>query len=341
MNKLATAILFIVSAVSICAQRRYELPEVVVTSKGREVLHLTGYMRELSQLTSYSDTVTLFREKMVDFMVPTKRAKGYHGWLTPRVLAVNSYYHFTSDNGLDSVSDYFSRHFSWADLVNIVDEAYLPAKLREADGCDTIHGRFGDISRWKRHGDNVSIRLDALADTTARRWVPYIYTFMHDNAEFDKLIVKYEFQDIESGRLWPGELSRISFDVETSGRGRPIFGMFKPDEPIFVSTHADLYITDREYLSVKQAKALAKADIEEIAILAPAETDAPQEDILALIDRVEKIDHIGRHVAITGDKRLAGIKDLFSTRRNSWQIFKDLISPPRYNMNISTFPNLR
>lgn len=52
----------------------FDLPEVVVESKKRQVLHITAYLREYSTLSTYSDTVLLFREKTVDFMVPTKKS---------------------------------------------------------------------------------------------------------------------------------------------------------------------------------------------------------------------------------------------------------------------------
>ncbi len=40
----------------------YELPEVKVSTKHRPILHLTGYVRELSTMTSSSDTLMLYRE---------------------------------------------------------------------------------------------------------------------------------------------------------------------------------------------------------------------------------------------------------------------------------------
>ena len=46
-----------------------ELPEVVFESRQHRVLHLLAYVREYSTLTTYADTVTLFREKMVDYML--------------------------------------------------------------------------------------------------------------------------------------------------------------------------------------------------------------------------------------------------------------------------------
>ena len=57
----------------------YELPEVLVESKKHQVLHMIGYVREYSTLTTYSDTVMLFREKTVDFMVPVGREKRCRG----------------------------------------------------------------------------------------------------------------------------------------------------------------------------------------------------------------------------------------------------------------------
>ena len=60
----------------------FDLPEVVVESKKRQVLHITAYLREYSTLSTYSDTVLLFREKTVDFMVPQKRRGISKGGLT-------------------------------------------------------------------------------------------------------------------------------------------------------------------------------------------------------------------------------------------------------------------
>ncbi|MDE5870386.1 MAG: hypothetical protein K2H22_00350, partial [Muribaculaceae bacterium] len=83
----------------------YELPEVKVSTKHRPILHLTGYIRELSTMTSSADTLLLYREKWVDFMIPTGKEKRYKGWSDPRLLKTKSYYKWTDSSGLDSVSD--------------------------------------------------------------------------------------------------------------------------------------------------------------------------------------------------------------------------------------------
>lgn len=86
-----------------------ELPEVLVLSKNHKVLHMLAYVREYSTLTTYTDTVFLFREKMVDYMLPVFGAK-FEGWTKPRVLTSRSYYQFKDSRGLDSVSDVSNYH---------------------------------------------------------------------------------------------------------------------------------------------------------------------------------------------------------------------------------------
>ena len=124
------------------------LPEVTVSVGKNEVLHLKGYVREYSTLTSVTDTVTLFREKAVDFMIPTKKARrSFRGWSSPRLLASRSYFRFTTRYGLDSVSDYYRQHFSWSDRVGVVDRVPMPLGLRRrSEAGDTVYGKYGVLS---------------------------------------------------------------------------------------------------------------------------------------------------------------------------------------------------
>lgn len=75
MAKRFLLLLVLVAAVVSAADAKRsvtELPEVLVESPKRNMLHVMAYVREYSNLTTYSDTVILFREKMVDFMLPVK-----------------------------------------------------------------------------------------------------------------------------------------------------------------------------------------------------------------------------------------------------------------------------
>lgn len=86
------------------------LPEVVIETQEHKFLHMLAYLREYSTLTTYTDTIFLFREKMVDFMLPHNSKSKFTGWTCPRVLKSRSYYRFTNVEGLDSVSDHRGFH---------------------------------------------------------------------------------------------------------------------------------------------------------------------------------------------------------------------------------------
>ncbi len=113
MGRLFVMLLLILSPVLSLSGIRWdmtELSEVLVLSKKHKLLHMLAYVREYSILTTYTDTVFLFREKMVDYMLPVSGAK-FKGWSRPRVLTSRSYYQFKDSRGLDSVSDVSNHHF--------------------------------------------------------------------------------------------------------------------------------------------------------------------------------------------------------------------------------------
>ena len=56
-----------------------DLPEVVVESRQNKALHMLAYIREYSTLTTSSDTIFLFREKMADFMTGPGEKSRFRG----------------------------------------------------------------------------------------------------------------------------------------------------------------------------------------------------------------------------------------------------------------------
>ena len=288
-----------------------ELPEVVVESKNHRLLHTLAYVREYSTLTTYSDTVFLFREKMVDYMLPTTPDIKYKGWREPRVLKSKSYYRFTDSQGLDSVSDQCNHHFSWADWVGIVPTAAITEKLvSNRVGTDTIYGKYSPTEMWRRNDDRLTLDVDVLADTTSRKWVPNLSLFFKDNIEFERFRVRFHYDNVVGDSIAPIDLAGYSFNIESNGRGRGMFRFARKDEQFFVSTYAEVYIIDKEYITIKEAKKWerGKWDSDEMAIYEPQEAPELQPAIVALVDRVNNIDYTQARLSITPDQRLASRK---------------------------------
>lgn len=286
-----------------------DLPEVVVDSKRRQVLHVIGYLREYSTLTTYSDTILLFREKTVDFMIPTNKAKGYTGWFNPRVLASRSFYHFSNSKGLDSVSNHFGQHFSWSDWIGLSPKIKLPLNLRDRiSATDTVYGQYSPSVIWNRSDEQADLYVDIMADKDNREYMPGVFELFNSRVEFTGFKVRYQFAGVYGDAVFADNISRMSFTIESKGRGRNMRHVLLSDGPTYVNTYAELYITDREYMTVHEASRWEKKppSASEIGIKAPSDAPALQADISELVDRVNNFDYLGHRLVEKADTRLAG-----------------------------------
>lgn len=290
-------------------ERRTELAEVVVESKQHKMLHILAYVREYSTLSTYTDTVFMFREKMVDYMLPTVAGIRMDGWRSPRILTSKSYYRFTDAYGLDSVSDRCNNFFSWSDWVGISQTTAVPEALRrDVNATDTVRGRYSPSEIWVRHGDRITLDLNVLADTLARRRVPELSPFFRDEVDFEQLRVRLSYDASTVDSLTATDLTGYSLNIESNGRGRNMFKFNRADESFYVSTYAEVYIVDKEFITVKEAKKWQRLQGEaaDVAIYEPDEAPELQPDIIRLIEQVMAVDHDMTRLALAPDRRLAG-----------------------------------
>lgn len=293
-----------------------ELPEMIVESSRHRVLHILAYVREYSTLSTYTDTIFLFREKMVDYMLPSDNKVKFDGWSSPRVLTCKSYYRFTNNNGLDSVSDTSQHHFTWSDWIAIPPEVSMPMRIKSSRiSADTLFGKYNPTEIWRRNNDRIRIDIDVLADTISRKWVPKLAYFFRRGLDYNKFKVSFNYDNIEGNSVSGFDLDGYSFSIESKGRGREMFRFNKINEPFFVSTNAEVYILDKEHITVKEAKKWEKRDfdVDEIGIYEPM--DAPQLSP-AILDLVERVDLLDKHkirLDFIPDHRLMGSN---SGRRN-------------------------
>lgn len=281
------------------------LPEVEVVS--RRVLHVLAYVREYSTMTTYTDTVFLFREKMVDYMLPSDDKVKFKGWSTPRVLTCKSYYRFTNQNGLDSVSDASQHHFSWSDWIGLKSRAELPSSLIASEvATDTLRGKYSPTEIWTKDNDEISIEIDVLADTVSRKWFPNLSGFFRNNIDFEKFKVAYRYNNVGEPSVSALDLRNYSCDIESNGRGHDMFRFNRQNEQFFVSTQAEVYILDGEYISVKEAKKWEnrKFDINEVGIYESMDAPELSSSIRQLVERVNSVDKDGIRLGAEPDRNL-------------------------------------
>lgn len=274
------------------SKKQIELPEVVVS--GKRVLHIVGYVREYSTLASLKDTVVLFREKLVDFVVPDKNMK-FRGWLNPRIMSSKSYYRFTDGNGTDSVSSEYSHHFSWSDWIGIVKPDTMPARLRAVHaGTDTLKAKYGYSKVWNKDGEYATLEIDVLSDTMNRRLFPMIKRYVDDdNMDFRNLYVRGTFDMSETDVAGPDNLTRMSFSIYSRGRQYDRLSLRQSKDHGYVDTRCDMYVLDREYITVKEAKKwqsriLGWDDVRQYLSDVIPPRDAEIENLIARVDAVDK-----------------------------------------------------
>lgn len=315
-----------------------DLPEVVVESKAHKVLHMLGYVREYSTLTTYTDTVFLFREKMVDFMLTPDRNVKFQGWTKPRVLKSKSYYRFTDSNGLDSVSDESNYHFSWSDWISAVTSPRMPQRLcRSETSSDTIRGKYTPTEIWIRSGDRISVDVNVLADQSCRRWVHDIEGFFNDDLDFEIFKVRFSYENIAGDSILPIDLAGYSFNIESNGRGREMFQFNKRNEPFFVSTYTEVYIIDKEFITVKEARKWANGRLhaDSLEILRPIDITPLQSSVEALVFRVDNIDKGGVRLGTPPDHRY--VSPHFGRPNNNFNLGNRALSVLKDLLGISSY----
>ncbi len=313
----------------------YELPEVKVSTKHRPILHLTGYVRELSTMTSSSDTLMLYREKWVDFMIPTGKEKKYKGWTDARLLKTKSYYKWTDADGLDSVSDRTNHHFSWSDWVSLPRRVNLPYIIGgNRLGTDTIMGKYSPTEIWSRDSAGINVTVNVLADSTRRKWTPRLAGPLWRDTEFERLVMDYRFSDTDTFSVKPQNLDRLSCRIESMGRGHDMFRFKHYQDPIlYVSTYFDLTITDREYLTVKDARRKEKDQtlaIQDAMLIFESERVPRDSVITDLIARVNAIDHDARRLGMDFDTRVGNghmpLPPVYKTKDKVKRAIKSVLS---------------
>lgn len=315
-------------------EQKTQLHEVLVETRSQRMIHMLAYVREYSSLSSYTDTVFLFREKLVDFMVPTDNTVKYRGWKNPRVLKSDSYYRFTNTDGLDSVSNRCQYHFSWSDWLGVLPDLKIPSSLKDKTVAnDTTMGKYSPVEIWTKNDDRISVAINVLADSACRAKVPNLSLFFKEQLDFENFRVQYHYSDVINNKLSVSNLTSYSIQIESNGRGHEMFFFNKKDVPIFVSTFAEVTILDKEYLTIKDAKwwEKRKFDMNEVQIIVPYNAAPLQSSVIELIARVNSIDQDGRRLNVPPDVRLIGRPakvQNFADR--AFTLFKELVGISSY-----------
>lgn len=274
-------------------QQEYELPEIVVIPGSRPLLHLTGYMRETTSVLSSSDSVTFFKESIVDFLVPLEKTK-VKGWTKARELASKTYVRMSNSSGLDSVSTNHEYEFIlWGNRKNLIPSATkIPDQIKGTDvACDTVMGKYYPKIIWWKNGDVTRLYGDALANEKNHITTPWALKLFGLTTDVAEISDNYVFDTPDGDFIRPTNLRQVSVTIDMLAKGKLFKKTFDSSSPVNVRTYMELYLTERKFLSEAEGKRLKKEipTIDFSNILAPANANPLHPAIIRTVERVNSL----------------------------------------------------
>lgn len=272
-----------------------ELSEVTVTPGSHPLLHLTGYMREYASSFGSSDSLTIYHESIVDFMIPIEDTK-IKGWRKPRILAENNYMRHTDSKGLDSVTDKVDDLYLWASYARIFPSSKysikLPSDVAGVSGSvsKTVINKDKTRTNWQKNGDMIRLNHDVMPRYKNHTYSPGVFKLLGATINITEATGSYVFINSDGdNQLRPRELSRISRSMKMTGRGKMWKWAADSKAPVDMKSYIEIYVTDMEYLTEAEAKDLKKNPpaVSCNQIVAPAGAPALHPGIQNIVRRVK------------------------------------------------------
>lgn len=250
-------------------------------------------MRELTSVLSSSDSVTIFKESVVDFLVPVEKTK-VKGWNKARELASKTYVRMSNSSGLDSVSNSHEYEFMlWGNRKSLIPSAAkIPDNIKGTEvTCDTVMGKYYPKIIWLKNGDVTRWYGDALANEKNHVTSPWALKLFGLTTDVTEISENFVFETPDGDFIGPSDLRQVSITIDMLAKGKLFKKTLDSSSPVNVRTYMELYLTDREFLSEEEGKSLKKEipTIESSGILAPTNANPLHPAIMRTVERVNSL----------------------------------------------------
>lgn len=239
----------------------YELPEIIVNEKERNLLHVTAYVRIFSSGIDSTDTLTYFTEQIVDFMLPLDNKAKFKGWEKSRVLASRKYAHIIKNKKTGRVDSlqYEENEHSFGPQFYLAGKTTVPEALYSGKtsriGTD---GKYSQKNTWTTIGNNYFLMTDMLADYKDHVYSSNILKLLGMTSDLTKYEILYKINSDAKGQIRPDMINEVSYVYDLVMKGKALKWMSGQKEPITIHGYGEMFVIDREYLTADDAKALKK-----------------------------------------------------------------------------------
>lgn len=242
----------------------YELKASKVSPGDRPVMRMVCYLREFVDAGLGENSLIGFGESMGDYFVPVGKARNFSPRLKMRSLSRKVYARFTlPSKGIDSLYVSNDTSYTMASFSEIMDKPIsVPSSLQDpakSHGTFSVKGKSAPKELWTKSGSKLTYVTDLLAKKRNHSRSPFITKLFGVTVDINEISVCYVFNNLESHtELLPQDISNFSINFAANASGRLIRKKLKTDGTASVRAYYEVYVVDREYLTVAGAKELIK-----------------------------------------------------------------------------------
>lgn len=152
-------------------------------------------------------------------------------------------------------------------------------------------GKYYPKIVWWKNGDVTRWYGDALANEKNHVTSPWALKLLDLTTDFTEISKNYVFNTPAGDFIRPTDLRQVSLTIDMLAKGKLFKNTFDSSSPVNVRTYMELYLTEREFLSEKEAKELKKEipSIESSDIWAPTNANPLHPAIRRTVERVNSL----------------------------------------------------
>lgn len=236
----------------------YPLRELTVIPGGRPVTRLVCYVREYGSGSTSTDTVRLQAEYMVDYFIAEGKARGFSDKDSPRKLSQRIHIRHTDASGRDtSYTPDDDEGLSWLLLAEMSGgETRAPQSVIDGAPTDTVRGRSGYKTIYRRTPGLFTVTSDALADKKNHRMSPFIFKMLGFTIDINELVMSEAYAPNPTGVHTLSDLRYKTLGLRMLAKGKWIKKAFGTSEPIDMHGLIEIYPVETTRLTVDEAREL-------------------------------------------------------------------------------------
>ena len=272
-------------------ERSYEIDEVKVTPGDKKVLRLLCYVREYVGISAFTDTTTIFKEHMVDYLIPVERKAKLSSSCDARILTSRIYTR-SVDEEKDTVEISTKGGPSLLFLATIDSSSVAePESFKDTDVLPksyTKTGKYGPICIYRKTQNAFTCFRDGLADEKNHIMSPAVLKLLGARMDFTQLYKSLSFRMSGSNTYGPADLTSATFALEAIGMGKFFKSSNPHKKPVEIKSLMEIYVAKRYYLTTEEAKQIKKNKPEDTKFIIPASVPQLSPSIRNIVKRAQQ-----------------------------------------------------